>query len=161
MEQVKSQTSIHRPVPPSTLTTATTTNAITDTANTTLLKHREPLQEWKIGTAKGAPVAPPINDLSNLSTTASIKTSKYWRSVAESFLYRDLTFRTTQHADLLRLFLTVVSRPNLVAHVKRVQITRERTQHTGGYSASEEFLYSRLWNKLQNVQHRNAFSLSG
>lgn len=55
----------------------------------------------------------PSSALSNLS-----KTSKYYRALAEPHLYRDLHFSIHESLNVFRLFLTILKRSDLAAHIR-------------------------------------------
>ncbi|KAF1842265.1 uncharacterized protein K460DRAFT_409681 [Cucurbitaria berberidis CBS 394.84] len=94
--------------------------------------------------------------LNNLS-----KVSKYYRSIAEPFLYRNLEFRGRQDTNIRWLFLTIVSRPGLAAHIRSFKLILRWSQAKGKATTvdlNESFckLYKQLKGVLLEILGANA-----
>lgn len=59
-------------------------------------------------------------DKAALSTFS--KTSKYYRSVAEPYLYKDVLLRGYDECTLKRLFFTLLDRKELAQHIRNMTI---------------------------------------
>jgi hypothetical protein len=62
----------------------------------------------------------PKSALNNLS-----KTSRYYRSLAEPHLYRNLVLSNQQPQKILRLFFTILRRNGLATHIRNFRLTRD------------------------------------
>lgn len=54
--------------------------------------------------------------------SALSKSSRYYRSVTEPYLYQDTTLREKDENQLWRLFFTLLSRQPLVQHILRIAV---------------------------------------
>jgi hypothetical protein len=79
-----------------------------------------------------------ISALSALS-----KTSKYYRSIAEPHLYRDLTFSIKRYVDLVLLFDTVLNRRELARHIH--SFTLNDAEYSDIPQGSAEIFSGRMW----------------
>lgn len=69
---------------------------------------------------------------------AMSRVSKYYRGIAEPFLYRDLTFRAVHEIQIKRLLLTLLDRPELALFIRSFTLSDHLTYDsfdTGFYKA--------------------------
>jgi len=78
------------------------------------------------------------------------KTSKYYRSLAEPHLYRDLIFSVHQHISIMRLFLTLTIRPELAPCIRSFVLTEDEHREAG-FRFDDAFL-AEIWAKVPFFQ---------
>ncbi|KAF1945077.1 hypothetical protein EJ02DRAFT_451912 [Clathrospora elynae] len=69
-----------------------------------------------------------LDFLEHDALNAMLKVSKYYRGVAEPYLYRHLAFTNLQDTEVRALLLGVVSRPLLATHIKFIRLNRDHTK---------------------------------
>jgi len=104
----------HRPIPQPQIITPTTTSAAMDKLSTEL--------DTKIATF-----------LDTRSLSSFSKVSKYYRSVAESILYKDIVLKDYDEYTLKRLFLTLLARKELALYILSMTVVEH-----GGIEQSRE-----------------------
>ncbi|CAO2657147.1 Nn.00g032730.m01.CDS01 [Neocucurbitaria sp. VM-36] len=85
--------------------------------------------------------------LNNLS-----KVSKYYRSIAEPYLYRHFSFWTRQKTNIRWLFLTIVSRPDLAAHIRSCKLV-EFGRHIKGEALDTglDEIFCEMFQQLKSI----------
>jgi len=91
-----------------------------------------------------------IQHLVGKEASALSMTSKYYRSLAEPQLYRELTFSTKQYIDLMLLFETLVDRQDLARHIRSFVLTNTGVSDTT--PGFDDMFFLRLWKKVDTFK---------
>jgi hypothetical protein len=62
--------------------------------------------------------------------SALLKTSRYHRTIAEPYLYGELTFSDQQHASISLLFNTILNRRELAGRIRSFTLTDKEHTNT-------------------------------
>lgn len=89
-----------------------------------------------------------LSYLQHDSLNAISKVSKYYRGIAEPYLYRNLKFDGQKDSRIRWLVLTLVARPDVAKNVKTLKVSY---QHEDGVLVKHKKLIAMLWNDLQNI----------
>ena len=81
---------------------------------------------------------------------AMSQVSKYYRKIAEPFLYKDLVFDEDQYFRITVLFLTIVRRPDLAKYIKRVTLYQEWNARP--IELSNDTYYREFFNNITTVR---------
>ncbi|CAN9140839.1 unnamed protein product [Alternaria alternata] len=76
--------------------------------------------------------------------SALLKTSRYHRTIAEPYLYEELTFSDQQHASINLLFNTILDRRELAGHIRSFTLTDKEHTNTFPNTHSPTSLWPRL-----------------
>ncbi|KAI4678360.1 hypothetical protein J4E81_010727 [Alternaria sp. BMP 2799] len=87
-----------------------------------------------------------IQQLVGKEASALSMTSKYYRSLAEPQLYRELDFSTKQYTSIMLLFDTLVDRQDLARHIRSFVLTNTGVSDTT--PGFDDMFFLRLSNKF-------------
>ena len=80
--------------------------------------------------------------------SALLKTSRYHRTIAEPYLYGELTFSDQQHASISLLFNTILNRRELAGRIRSFTLTDK--EHTNTFPRTHS--PTSLWPRLAEVK---------
>ena len=80
--------------------------------------------------------------------SALLKTSRYHRTIAEPYLYGELTFSDQQHASISLLFNTILDRRELAGRIRSFTLTDK--DHTNTFPSTHSL--TSLWPRLAEVK---------
>ena len=91
-----------------------------------------------------------IRRLPRAALSSMSKTSKYYRSLAEPHLYRDLIFSVHQHISIMRLFLTLTIRPELAPYIRSFALTENK--HKEAAFKFDDASFAMIWEMVPYLQ---------
>jgi hypothetical protein len=92
-----------------------------------------------------------IGRLDKAALDALSQTSKYYRTLAEAHLYRDLTFSINRPCSITLLCFTLLKRPELALYIQSCSLNEE--MHNQRFLAFTDNFYNEFWNTVTVVKN--------
>jgi hypothetical protein len=92
-----------------------------------------------------------IGRLDKAALDALSQTSKYYRTLAEAHLYRDLTFSINRPCSITLLCFTLLKRPELALYIQSFSLNEE--MHNQRFLAFTDNFYNEFWNTVTVVKN--------